>query len=93
MESDGRGCFGVVAAVFENAPDDFARQGYVSCFLYAKLPHDAPKSVDRRGTDGGDARLALANLVCTILADSPNAEEKIGPLQDAFAELQRAIRP
>jgi hypothetical protein len=40
-----------------------------------------------------NARLALANLVCTILADSPDAAEKIAPLQDAFEELERAIRP
>lgn len=28
-----------------------------------------------------------------ILADSPNAEEKIRPLEQAFEELERAIRP
>jgi hypothetical protein len=93
VRSDENGCFGAVAAVLENTPEDFEKQGYVSCFLYSEQPDQAPRVVDRRGADGADARLALANLVCTILADSPNAEEKIRPLEQAFEELQRAIRP
>jgi len=69
------------------------REGIVHCFLYEKPREGAPKTVVRRGVDGGDAELVLQNLRCAILADSPRAEEKIDPLEAAFAELERAIRP
>jgi hypothetical protein len=94
LDRDGSGyCPPNVAAVLENAPENFDREGYVSCFLYEKPPDGAPKTVVRRGVDGGDAELVLANLTCMILADSPRAEEKIRPLEQAFEELERAIRP
>lgn len=69
------------------------REGIVHCFLYGEPREGAPKTVVRRGVDGGDAELVLENLTCAILADSPRAEEKIDPLEGAFAELERAIRP
>ncbi|MBA3376427.1 MAG: hypothetical protein H0U00_11565 [Actinobacteria bacterium] len=93
VTSEEQGCIGGVVAVLENAPDVFDKEGYVSCFLYEKPPQGSPRTVVRRGTDGADAELVLANLTCMILADSPNGEEKIDPLEEAFAELQRAIRP
>jgi hypothetical protein len=86
-------CIEGVAAVLENAPKDFSDEGYISCFLYEKPAPDAPATVVRRGVDGGDAELRLANLTCTILADSPTGEEKIDRMEAAFDELQRAIRP
>ena len=87
-----------VAAVITNAPqrdagDVLAREGIIHCFLHERPESGAPKTVVRRGVDGGDAELVLANLTCSILADSPNAEEKIRPLEQAFEELERAIRP
>ena len=86
-------CIEGVAAVLENASKDFSDEGYVSCFLYEKPAPDAPATVVRRGVDGGDAELRLANLTCMILADSPTGEERIDRLEAAFDELQRAIRP
>ncbi len=73
--------------------DALEREGVVHCFLHEQPENDAPKSVVRRGVDGGDAELLLANLTCMILADSPNAEDMIRPLEQAFEELERAIRP
>ena len=95
LNGDKQACFGNVAAVLTNGEgsDVLTREGILDCFLYTRPPDLAPKSVVRRGVDGGDAELVLANLTCTILADSPNGEEKIDPLEEAFAELQRAIRP
>lgn len=78
-------------ASFENA--NVAREGGLSCFLYESSPPDAPTTVRRRGADGADAELALHNLECTILADSPTGEERIDKLEAAFAELERTTRP
>jgi hypothetical protein len=93
VSSDEQGCFGEVAAVLENRSEDLGREGHVSCFVYLKPPPDAPGRTVRDGVDGGDAELLLANLECMILADSPNAEEKIHPLEAAFQDLLRAIQP
>ena len=87
-----------VEAVITNAPqrdagDVLEREGIIHCFLHERPEKGAPKTVGRRGVDGGDAELRLANLTCMILADSPNAEEKIRPLEQTFEELERAIRP
>jgi hypothetical protein len=78
-------------AAFENA--NVAREGYLSCFLYESPQPYSPTSVQRRGADGADAELALHNLECTLLADSPAAEERIDRLEAAFAELERTVRP
>jgi hypothetical protein len=88
-------CLAGVAAVMTNAhrEDALEREGVLHCFLRDKPEEGAPTRVVRRGVDGGDAELLLANLACMILADSPRAEEKIRPLEEAFAELQRTIRP
>lgn len=88
-------CLAGVAAVMTNAhrEDALEREGVLHCFLREQPEDGAPKNVVRRGVDGGDAELLLANLTCSILADSPNAEEKIRPLEQAFEELERAIRP
>lgn len=85
-----------VAAILSNhASDDPAqtleREGLVSCFLFVKP--QGSNVIVVRGADGADAELELANLTCTILADSPRAEEKIRPLKQAFAELKLVIRP
>ncbi len=84
-----------VAAVVTNAEreDVLEREGVLNCFLFREPRDGAPTTVVRRGVDGGDAELLLANLQCSILADSPRAEEKIDPLEAAFEDLQRAIRP
>jgi hypothetical protein len=88
-------CLTGVAAVISNAhrADALEREGILDCFLGEQHEDGAPKTVLRSGVDGGDAQLRLANLTCSILADSPNAEEKIRPLEQAFEELERAIRP
>jgi hypothetical protein len=86
-------CVAGVAAVLENAPEDFPRQGSVSCFLHEKPEPDAPRTVTRSGVDGGDAQLRLANLTCMMFTDSPTGESKIDRLEAAFDELERAIRP
>jgi hypothetical protein len=69
------------------------REGQLHCFLYESSQSGAPTSVRRRGADGADAELALHNLECTILADSPTGEEKIDRLEAAVAELERTVRP
>jgi hypothetical protein len=91
----GQVCDIGVAAVITNADrqDALEREGIAHCFLRGRPEDGAPKTVVRRGVDGGDAELELANLTCMILADSPNAEEKIRPLEQAFEELERAVRP
>jgi hypothetical protein len=83
-------------AAFGNAnaaSDALAREGQLYCFVHESAPSGAPVSVRRRGADGADAELALHNLECTILADSPKGEEKIDRLEAAFAELERTVRP
>lgn len=84
-----------VAAVITNADVNgvLESEGIVDCFLYERAQPGATNRVVRRGVDGGDAQLTLANFVCAILADSPDAEEKIDPLEAAFDDLQHAIRP
>ena len=88
-------CLAGVAAVMTNAhrEDALEREGVLHCFLRERPEDGAPETVVRRGVDGGDAELLLANLTCAILADSPKAEEKIRPLEQGFEELERAIRP
>jgi hypothetical protein len=82
-------------AIFGNtdAADSLEREGRLYCFLTVSSPAGAPTSVRRSGADGADAELALHNLTCTILADSPTGEEKIDKLEAAFAELERTTRP
>jgi hypothetical protein len=96
------GCPKAVASVLTNIPpadDDglgaaevLAREGTVSCFLYRHPRDGAPSEVVRRGADGADAELFLANLDCAILADSPEAELRIARLKQAFEELERGLR-
>jgi hypothetical protein len=87
-------CTGSIAA-FGNADaaGAFEREGQIHCFLLESSAAGAPTAVRREGTDGADAELALHNLTCTILADSPTGEEKIDKLEAAFAELERTARP
>lgn len=87
-------CTGAIAA-FGNTDGAgvFEREGQLHCFLLESPASGAPGSVRRRGADGADAELALHNLTCTILADSPTGEEKIDRLEAAFAELERTTRP
>jgi hypothetical protein len=95
VRREGAVCEIGVAAVITNADREgvLEREGILHCFLSEQPEEGAPKNVVRRGVDGGDAQLLLANLTCSILADSPKAEEKIRPLDQAFEELERAIRP
>lgn len=94
------GCPEGVAAVLTNrAPgadqgteETRLREGHVNCFLHERPPDGAPGEVVRRGADGADAELQLANLTCAILADSPQAEDRIASLRAAFEELERQLR-
>ena len=87
-----------VAAILSNTAsgdpaDVLDREGHVSCFVLVKVPSAGEPRVVVVGVDGADAELRLANLRCTILVDSPDAERKIRPLRDALDELERTIRP
>lgn len=79
-------------ASFGNGTAPLEAEGRVSCYVRATAPAGAPRSVLRRGADGADAELSLANVECVLLADSPDAETKIDRLEEAFAELERTIR-
>jgi hypothetical protein len=85
----------VVAALsnHEARGDVLGIDGLVSCHIRGRLSADAPSTVVRRGADGADAQLSLANVECAILADSPRGEVKIDRLERAFNQLKRAIQP
>ncbi len=87
-------CTGALAT-FGNTDSagSFGREGQLYCFLMASSPSGAPTEARRRGADGADVELALHNLTCTLLADSPTGEEKIDKLEAAFAALERTTRP
>ncbi len=91
MRGDSQSCF--VSNASGAATDVLAREGIVHCSIQAEPSAGAPKTTTRRGADGADAELALANVTCTIFTDSPTGEEKIDRLETAFDELERAIRP
>jgi hypothetical protein len=93
VKSEQHECFGDVAATIGNTrtPEVLEREGFVSCFVRRQPPKHAPKTVVRRGVDGGDAELVLENLACVIFTDRPDPKEKIDRLEQAFEELQRAI--
>lgn len=99
MRSEGPVCDAGIAAALRNTPTEgdtggvLEREGIVFCHVAMKPAADAPKTVVRSETDGADAELRLANITCTILADSPAGEQKIDPLEQAFADLQRAVQP
>jgi hypothetical protein len=98
MRDDGSACDNDVVAVLTNheeqdeAGDVLSREGIVFCHVVREAPARGSSTVVRSETDGADAELRLENLTCTILADSPTGEEKIDPLERAFAELARSIR-
>jgi hypothetical protein len=87
-------CTGALATLKNtDAAGSFEREGQLYCLLMASSPSGAPTEVRRRGADGADVELALHNVTCTLLADSPTGEEKIDKLEAAFAELARTTRP
>jgi hypothetical protein len=87
-------CTGSLATIGNtDAAGSFEQEGQLYCFLTASSPGGAPAEVRRRGADGADVELALHNLTCTLLADSPTGERKIDKLEAAFAELERTTRP
>jgi hypothetical protein len=88
-------CAGSFAALgnTDAGMEAWEREGQLHCFVYRSSPSGAPVSVRRRGADGADAELALHNVVCTILADSPTGEEKVDRLEAAFAALEHTVRP
>jgi hypothetical protein len=94
VKRDRDACFAGLAAAIDNTgvPRVLEREGIVMCHLYDEPPATATGKVVRRGVDGGDAELVLANLECMIFTDRPDPEERIDPLEKAFAELERAIR-
>ncbi len=91
MRGDAQSC--IVSNATGDSTDVLAQEGIVHCGIHAKPPADAPRTVTRGGADGADAELTLENLVCTIFTDSPTGEEKIDRLEQAFAELERELRP
>jgi hypothetical protein len=91
MGGDSGSC--LVSNTSGDATDVLAQEGIVHCGIHAEPPADAPRTVTRSGADGADAELTLENLVCTIVTDSPTGESKIDRLEQAFAELEREIRP
>jgi hypothetical protein len=94
VKSDRDACFPGLAAAIDNTDvsDVLEREGRLMCHLYDKPQSSATDRVVRRGVDGGDAELVLANLECMIFTDRPDPEEKINQLETAFDELERAIR-
>jgi hypothetical protein len=88
------GCFSGLAGVLDNTGTRgvLGREGLLSCHVYDKPKSTTTRKVVRRGVDGGDAELVLANLECMIFTDRPDPEERIDRLEQAFAELEREIR-
>ena len=85
------GCFTGLAGVIDNndAPRALEREGIVMCHLYETSSKSAARTVVRRGVDGGDAELVLANLECLLFTDRPDPEPGIERLEQAFRELER----
>jgi hypothetical protein len=94
VDSDPNACFGDVVAALDNteSPRALEREGMVMCHVYDEPQETATGTIVRRGVDGGDAELVLANLECLLFSDRPDPEEKIDQLERAFAELEREIR-
>lgn len=91
VQSDRDACFGDAVAALDNTalPRVLEREGMVMCHLYDEPQGSAKGTVVRRGVDGGDAALVLANLECMIFTDRPDPEPAIERLEQAFRELER----
>ena len=87
-------CFRGLGASLDNTgvPRVLEREGIVMCHVYDRPQRSATDEVVRRGVDGGDAKLVLANVECMIFTDRPDPDPGIERLERAFVELERSIR-
>ena len=68
-------------------------EGLVSCGVDAKPRAGAPVTVTRGTDELEDVTFELRNLKCSIETGPDGREGKIAALEQAFTELQQAIRP
>jgi hypothetical protein len=71
---------------------DLPAEGLVTCGIDAVPREGAPETVTEGTAELVDATFELRNLKCSI-ETGPNGRGKIAALEQAFKELQQAIRP
>jgi len=72
---------------------DIPAEGLVTCGVDAEPRAGAPATVTRSTAELVDATFELRNLKCSIETGTDGRERKIAALEQAFTELQQAIRP
>jgi hypothetical protein len=85
-------CGGHVASLLLGPVGNGADAGFLTCRVYGTPPSAAPTS-PRTTTFTGTGSVSLENLECSLIFLGGAGEDALSRLEEAFADLERSIRP